>query len=51
MLDYIAERRTLIFDVRCGFDEIDAYIADVRCGLEELVEMCGLDELEEISLD
>ena len=51
MLDYIAERRTLIFDVRCGFDEIDAYLADVRCGLEELVEMCGLDELEEISLD
>ena len=57
MLDYIAEKRTLIFDMRCGFDELYAYLADRRRGLAELDEICGLgeldemDKLEEMSLD
>ena len=48
VLDVIAEKRTLIFDMRCGFDELDAYLADRRRGLAELVKICGLDELEEM---
>ena len=43
MLDYIAEKRTLIFDMRCGFDELDAYLAEMKRGLDEVDDEMSLD--------
>ena len=45
LLDYIAEKRTLIFDMRCDFDELDAYSAEMK---RRRLEKEGLDKLEEM---